>query len=189
MTHHIDRRHVWATAVGLALLAALLFAVVLPRIASGAGLIFFVDPVGSDANTGGAGDPFLTIQAGINAAGDDDTVQVNAGVYSEDLHLALKTGLTLRSTDGKGLTTIQLVDGVGINVEGTADGFTLGGAFDESFTILSSASTTFMVQLANAPTDVTVSHNTLDMTKGGTLTEGSGGAGTPSPLELGDHQA
>jgi len=94
------------------------------------------------------------------------TVMVHDGTYTEDL-VVDEAGLTLRSENGKDQTTLNLVDGVGIDVQATATGFTLGGSVDQGFTINAGAATTFMVQVTNAPADVEISHNALDMTTGG----------------------
>ena len=109
---------------------------------------------------------FNTIQDGINAANPGDTIIVSDGTYTEDLTVNI-ANLTLKSENGKGSTTIQLVDGVGIDIQGGANNFTLGGAEGQGFNILSSdggASTTFNIQLANGPSGVTISHNTIDTT-------------------------
>jgi len=129
-------------------------------------LEYFVD----SANCPGPGsgmpdDPFCKIQDAINAA-TGTTIIVRDGTYTEDL-VVNKANLTLRSENGKDSTTIQLVDGVGIDIQGGADNFVLGGAEYQGFTILSSvggASTTFCIQLVNAPSGVTISHNTINTT-------------------------
>jgi hypothetical protein len=134
-------------------------------------------------DAGGGGD-FTTILAAINAANNGDTILVSDGTYTEDLSPGgtsiEKSNLTIRSVNGPGTTTIQLVDGVGIDLGGGASNFTLGGAAGQGFTILSGAGTTFMIQLANAPSDVTISHNIIDTTGNATQGISVGAAGATS---------
>ena len=100
-----------------------------------------------------------SIQDGIDVADAGATVTVSNGTYTEDLEVN-KASLTLKSVNGEASTTIQLVDGVGIDIQGGADGFTLGGT-GVGFTIDDSASTTFDIQIANAPSGVTLADNTI----------------------------
>tara|TARA_Y100000593_G_scaffold66928_1_gene123122 strand:- start:142 stop:1263 length:1122 start_codon:yes stop_codon:yes gene_type:complete len=44
---------------------------------------YYVSTTGSDTNTGGAADPFLTVDKGVSVAGAGDTVNVAAGTYVE----------------------------------------------------------------------------------------------------------
>ena len=44
---------------------------------------YYVSTTGSDTNTGGAADPFLTVDKGVSVAGSGDTVNVAAGTYVE----------------------------------------------------------------------------------------------------------
>jgi hypothetical protein len=132
--------------------------------------LFSVSPVYAatiTVNDGGGGD-YTTILAAINAANNGDTILVYNGTYTEDLSPGgvsiEKSNLTIRSVNGPATTTIQLVDDVGIDIGGGADNFTLGGAAGQGFTILSGAGTTFMIQLANAPSNVNISHNIIDTT-------------------------
>lgn len=105
--------------------------------------------------------PYPTLSEALAAAEEGDTIIAADGVFHEDLVIATPN-ITLRSTGGEQLTTIRLVDGVGIDVQGNASGFTLGGA-NAGFTIVGGDSTTFLIQLTNGPTDVTVRGNTLDL--------------------------
>ena len=47
---------------------------------------YYVSSTGSDDNNGSSNNPFLTIQAGINAAENSDTVFVAAGTYTENIN-------------------------------------------------------------------------------------------------------
>ncbi len=120
---------------------------------------------------------YNTIQAAITAAGAGDTVLVYPGIYAEDL-VVNTANLTLKSESGKELTTIQLVDGVGIDIQGGASNFTLGGAEGKGFAIVSSVGgTTFDIQLANAPSGVEISYNAIDTTGHATMGISVGAAG------------
>jgi hypothetical protein len=103
------------------------------------------------------------ITAAIVAAIASDIIIVPAGIFTEDLVID-KANLTLNSVSGRDSTTIQLVDGVGINVEGTATNFKLGGTTGKGFTVLGGAATTFNIQLTNAPSGVQISYNTINTT-------------------------
>jgi hypothetical protein len=119
---------------------------------------------------------YATIQAAINAASPGDIIVVAAGTYTEDLTVNT-ANLTIRSATGMAVTTIQLVDGVGIDIQAGATNFTLGGASGQGFTILSGAGTTFNIQLANAPAGVTISYNTINTTGSATMGISVGAAG------------
>ena len=47
---------------------------------------YYVASTGSDDNNGSSNNPFATIQAGINAAENSDTVFVAAGTYTENIN-------------------------------------------------------------------------------------------------------
>ena len=125
---------------------------------------------------GTAAHPFDEIQEGIDQASPGDDILVAPGVYTGDL-VVDKADLTLHSSGGKANTTIELSDGVGIDIRGGGGSFCLGGATDEGFTIDDGAGTTFLVQLANGPSDVIISHNTLDMSGNGSQGISVGAAG------------
>ncbi|UCG48748.1 MAG: filamentous hemagglutinin N-terminal domain-containing protein, partial [Phycisphaerales bacterium] len=106
-----------------------------------------------------------TIQGGIDAAidGGGDIVEVvTAGTYDENVQVN-KSAITLR-TDSAISATMTAAAGVVVELDGGADGFTLGGAENEGFTLESGAGTTRLVQLSNGPQDVEISWNTLDTT-------------------------
>ncbi|GAF68638.1 unnamed protein product, partial [marine sediment metagenome] len=105
------------------------------------------------------------IQDAIDAADPGDTIQVYAGTYNEDLKIENKTGITLRSENGKDTTTITTTTKPGIEIQGTAGGFTLGGATGQGFTIDGTAG--HLIVLANSPSGVTISFNEIDTTDGG----------------------
>jgi len=126
------------------------------------------------------------IQDAIDAAGASDTIKVYPGTYTEDLAINT-TSLALISDAGKDDTTIQLVDGVGIDIQAGADNLTLGGASGQGFAILGGDSTTFNIQLTNAPSDVTISYNSVDTT--GNASQGiSVGAAGASGLTVSNNE-
>ena len=47
---------------------------------------YYVASTGSDDNNGSSNSPFATIQAGINASEDSDTIFVAAGTYTENIN-------------------------------------------------------------------------------------------------------
>ncbi len=102
--------------------------------------VYYVD---DDACPGpGSGtevDPFCSIQDGIDAANDTDTVLVSPGTYNETINF-LGKAITLRSSDGPDVT---IIDGTGLNdsvakciggegLDTVLDGFTItgGDAYD-----------------------------------------------------------
>ena len=138
-------------------------------------LVTAVPAAAADITVGLSGD-YTTIQAAIDAASPGDTIIVADGTYTEDLTVNT-ANLTIRSVNGSASTTIQLVDGVGIDLQGGASGFTLGGAAGQGFIILSGAVTTFMIQLANAPSDVEISYNAINTTGNASMGISIGAAG------------
>jgi len=123
-----------------------------------------------------------TIQNAIDSATAGDTITIPAGTYTEDLVINT-ADITLESVSGKENTIIQLVDGVGIDVQSGASNFILGGANEKGFTILSGASTTYDIQITNAPSNVEISYNTINTT--GSASRGiSVGAAGADNLEI-----
>ncbi len=98
---------------------------------------FYVDDDGSPSGIGTSGDPFPTIQQGIDAASSGDTVQVAAGTYNESI--TMKSGVEILGA-GSDVTTIDAGGGGSVvtanAVDATAklDGFTItnGGGTDIS---------------------------------------------------------
>lgn len=105
-----------------------------------------------------------TIQEAITDAIAGDIIIVEAETYIEDLGPINTAGITLKSEDGAATTTIQLVDGIGIDLVAGADDFVLGGSEDHGFTILSGATTLFDIQLTHHTTGVEISYNIIDTT-------------------------
>src|SRR5262245_58531400 len=78
---------------------------------------YYIATTGNDANPGTAAQPFKTIQQGIAAAANGDTIQVAAGTYSERIvwnakSLALQgAGAGQSIVDGAGAgTCLMLID-------------------------------------------------------------------------------
>ena len=121
-----------------------------------------------------------SIQNGIDVSTDGASITVADGTYTEDLTVD-KSDLTLRSVNGRNNTTIQLVDGVGIDIGSGGTGFTLGGGSSDGFEILNGSATTFNVQLKNAPSNVEISWTSFDTTKNSDNQGISGGGCSRSP--------
>jgi len=139
-------------------------------------LLFVLVPYASAASwsvcSGGCN--YTSIQSAIGGASNGDTIIVGNGTYTEDLSIIGFNGLTVKSASGKDVTTIQLVDGVGINID--SDNVIIGVS-GKGFTIKSGAATTFLVQLANNPTSVAIIANTLNSSGSATMGVSVGTAG------------
>ena len=77
-------------------------------------IIYHVSTSGLDSNDGSAETPFETIQAGINAASDGDTVLVQPGTYVENINFNGKNivvgSLTLTTGDTSYVSS-TIIDG------------------------------------------------------------------------------
>ncbi|MBA7470173.1 hypothetical protein ES707_05451 [subsurface metagenome] len=102
-----------------------------------------------------------TIQAAIDAAIAGNTIVCKAGIFTEDLTVST-ANLTLKSESGMSATTITTTTKPGIEIQGTATNFVLGGASGESFTIDGTAA--HLIVLANNPSGVVIAYNTIDTT-------------------------
>jgi fibronectin type 3 domain-containing protein len=98
------------------------------------GPTFFVAVGGNDTTgTGSPGDPFATIQAGINFAGDLDTVRVAAGVYHERVRFR-EADIALIGSGGESVIDPQ-GSGTGLLIVGPrtsaslVEGFTFTGGY------------------------------------------------------------
>ena len=105
------------------------------------------------------------IQDAIDAASNGDTIIVADGDYPEDIATNGLTDLTIKSVNGSGSTTITGQTGVTIEVKEGSNNFTLGGP-GAGFTVNGStgASTTFLFQITNGESGVTIEGNTFDTT-------------------------
>ena len=115
------------------------------------------------------------------AASSGAVITVNNGLtFNESLTIQNKTGLTLMSPTGGADPILNLQGGHGIEIQGSAAGFTLGGASaGEGLTINATAATGLAIVLANAPSGVTIQSNTIDSTANGgnqVLSVGAAGA-------------
>jgi len=130
----------------------------------------FVDASNTGTEDGSAVNPYNTIQEGVDAASNGDTVQVAAGTYTENI--TLKTGMTsettLVSASGAATTIIDgNADGSVITADSnwTIDGFTIQngqGTAISAFGLEAGAGI-----FANAKTNITIqnciiSSNTVD---------------------------
>jgi len=127
-------RNYWSALVAFVLAAAM---VVAPPHQAARAADLFVDQNASGCS-GGGGAPFCTIGEAVTAAAaSGDTVVVAPGTYVEAVNVGSKV-LTIRSTLGAGVTTIQApapdTTIVTVNIGNlTLEGFTLTGANVPSF--------------------------------------------------------
>lgn len=102
---------------------------------------------------GCVGSGYVTIQSAINAAVNDDVIEICAGTYNERLTITGKR-LTLRSLSGAALTTIDAGGtGRGLNITGGADVIVDGLTFRNGSTTGSGANlscTTSDLELRNS---------------------------------------
>ena len=61
---------------------------------------YYVSTTGSDTNTGGAADPFLTVNKAVTVAGTGATVNVAAGTYVETATVEVKSVMTIVGATG-----------------------------------------------------------------------------------------
>ncbi len=122
----LGRHNVVGTRLSAALAAVLMIAL-LPAAAAAATLT--VDGTGPCDDTTGT-PAYCTIQAAVDDAVDGDVVQVEPGVYAENVSIAVD--LTLRSTGGRDATIISGVSGSGalgaVRITGGTTGVQIGGA-------------------------------------------------------------
>jgi len=134
---------------------------------------------GSGGGCGGNSPCFTTIQAAVDAASSGDIVNVYPGTYTEMVRI--RKPLTLRSTGGKDVTTLQWTTPGGyvapLCIEadnGSYSGVTIGGADGHGFTILGadvpntaagggseSAAIFIGSNSANTISNITISYNTI----------------------------
>lgn len=120
--------------------------------------VWVCDAHGDDGNPGTFDDPFKTIQHGVTVVAAGGTVHVCPGTYTEDV--TITRSLTLRSTEGAGVTTItglvtiDLDDGQTVVFGGEEEhGFTIdrGNPIPDSGILLS----------VDNGSEVTISHNII----------------------------
>jgi len=61
---------------------------------------YYVSTTGSDTNTGGAADPFLTVKKAVTVAGTGDTVNIAAGTYVETATVEVQSAMTIVGATG-----------------------------------------------------------------------------------------
>jgi nitrous oxidase accessory protein NosD len=100
---------------------ALLFLLVFGLLVASAGV-----STAATTLTVGPGQAYTTIQSAINAASAGDTINVKAGLYTEDLVIN-KNNLALKSIDGPALAEIQGVATADVITVGSGLGVTIDG--------------------------------------------------------------
>ncbi len=114
---------------------------------------------------------FDSIQDAIDSCASGATINVLAGTYNENL-VVNKPDMTIKATGNAANTIIQPGADVGIDVQGNGGGFKL-----KKLTVQSGAGTTFLIQLANGPADVTIVNSVIDTTGDATMGVSVGAAG------------
>jgi len=144
----------------------------------GDGTETWVDTNGDEVWDEGEPGPWLTIQHAIDQAVDGDTIIVADGIFAESLVVGT-ANLTIKSVNGRALTTIQNVGNAGGEQTGIlllagATNFTLGGSEGHGFTIEGGTDTApRLIQLNNGPSGVEFSYNTFDSSDtAGTISTG-----------------
>ncbi|UCD27886.1 MAG: hypothetical protein JSV03_12380, partial [Planctomycetota bacterium] len=103
-----------------------------------------------------------TIQAAITAANPGDSIEVDGGIYTENLTIN-KQNLRIRSTGVGGTSTIKAaVLGFVIDVQAGASNLTLGGASGNGFKIQSNIATASTMIHVDNNNGVEISHNEID---------------------------
>ena len=127
----------------------------------------YVSSSGLDANNGSYVAPWQHIQYAIDHVASGDRILVFPGTYTEDLNVSGKAGITLKSTNGAGVTVIN---GTGastvIDVPGSSNNFRLGGV-GAGFTIkggIATPSDAHLVVLSGGSSGVTVEGNIINST-------------------------
>ncbi len=143
----------------------------------GLATFWYVGPpsLGSDSNPGTEGQPFATIQKGIDTAGDADTVFVSEGIYTENVDFGGKN-LVLRSRHPADPAVVEttIIDG-----NAAAPTVTFAGTEDETcvlygFTIRNGLGSTgggIRGGTAEQHTQATIQNNII---AGNTSTNGGG---------------
>jgi len=121
--------------------------------------VWVCESTGSDGNSGIETEPFKTIQRGIDVVAEVGTVHVKPGVYGG--HVTIEKSLTLKSTGGKGVTTITGL--VTISLSGVKT--VVFGEEDAGFTVDRTPSnpvdqSAILLSVGNSA-EVTISHNTI----------------------------
>ncbi len=153
---------------------------------------WYVSQAGSDSNPGTRAAPFLTIQAGIEAArANGGNVFVGAGIYTESLTLASNVNLFggysgAANWDRNPATYVSQVAGATTAVEGlSVSNLTVDGFIFRSASATAPGESTYVVRLVGSH-QVVFSHNTL---AAGDAGAGSAGAAGLAGIQGGAGQA